>query len=828
MPKVSIPYPADYLRSRLTVTSDTAGAGKTVLTSSIIDDLIDQCLGVTAFYYFSFQRRDLQSLRQFKYALMVQIIKSLGQPHDKNQDMIYMPQAFQKLRKEWYPSRDPATASLDQTLLEVAGKPSRIFIIVDALDECDNGQVRYELLKFLKSLLYSSSTNVLFTSRPEPAIADAFSGLSIDISSVPFDNRSVNKDIHDHLRLLMTELPYSRWSLATQAKAIAVITSGADGVFRWAELQIQQLRGKMRDVDVDRALGRLPRGLSETYKRMLERIDFQDYRPEAMAVLRWLSRCMRPLSVAEVAELAAFEEHGADGGSTQPDNRDHEVSFVPGRRFNSPSEILHILGGLVTVSGPLGSNVPLQDLTIEFSHFSVGEYLASNEVYPRQFQLQPANCDRFIASCCQGYIAHYDTVNDDRSVQRGSYPLLLYCCFRLCEHLRKVASDLHDDPAKRFFLPDGGPEGYALSVALRRDTSGEAAGSDRISDFIRTLYENGTKTRASGRPTVPLLQSAAAFDDKRLIKLFLDSGTRVPNDILLYLIRPNTPQTMFGPLAQARSLTPSAAKSANERAQIWNLLLACPEVNLNCTNSFGQTPLQLAALNRDAVFFSFMFGREDVHIGHTECHGWGLLTCALIGGDKAIVDDVLAKDHDLASKDHYGWTALDWALHCEYDFPESTFAAVAKLGNASAMSSPFSFDLIKQWGFDAVETWIVAFSHNGKYLAVGLSTGKVEIRDVYSSGFLCVLHYHRHGIASISWSPDDSRLVTCSLDNSAKLCEIKVRRPLPTWNSKYTLSNVSLDGAVDHDDRILCRPAFWLRLVASRPVLHLKRFEQRA
>ena len=78
------------------------------------------------------------------------------------------------------------------------------------------------------------------------------------------------------------------------------------------------------------------------------------------------------------------------------------------------------------------------------------------------------------------------------------------------------------------------------------------------------------------------------------------------------------------------------------------------------------------------------------------------------------------------------------------------------------------------------EVWCVEFSHNGKLLAAGGSDKTVVIYDTTTFQVHHSLKGHESGVAHVSWSPDDSRLITCSQDRTAKLWEIDVRLLLYT------------------------------------------------
>lgn len=72
------------------------------------------------------------------------------------------------------------------------------------------------------------------------------------------------------------------------------------------------------------------------------------------------------------------------------------------------------------------------------------------------------------------------------------------------------------------------------------------------------------------------------------------------------------------------------------------------------------------------------------------------------------------------------------------------------------------------------EVWHVVFSHDGSRLASCGSDGYVFIYEVGSFEVLHTLKDHDDGIGAVAWSPDDSIIVTGSLDGRARLWNTKV------------------------------------------------------
>lgn len=104
--------------------------------------------------------------------------------------------------------------------------------------------------------------------------------------------------------------------------------------------------------------------------------------------------------------------------------------------------------------------------------------------------------------------------------------------------------------------------------------------------------------------------------------------------------------------------------------------------------------------------------------------------------------------------------------------------------NSSASPSLFSdhmcdrnqFPLITitELSQNAGEVWFVAFSHNGRRLA---TSGEDSVVIIYDTSTFYVRHTltdHTSHVAYVTWSPDDSKLITCSHDHKARVWDSEV------------------------------------------------------
>jgi len=171
------------------------GGGKTISASIVIDELTkwagnDENAGI-AYIYCNFRQKDTQKASD----LLASWLKQLAQG-----------QRFSRLKSLYYHHRKNKTRpSLDETsktLRSVASLYSRVFIIVDALDECQTADgCRSRLLEEMFSLRDNCSVNIFATSRLLPEIKQQFNG------SLTLEIRASSEDIRIYVDSQMSHLP---------------------------------------------------------------------------------------------------------------------------------------------------------------------------------------------------------------------------------------------------------------------------------------------------------------------------------------------------------------------------------------------------------------------------------------------------------------------------------------------------------------------------------------------------------------------------------------------------------------------------------------------
>ncbi|KAJ9413673.1 ankyrin repeat-containing domain protein [Fusarium oxysporum] len=126
---------------------------------------------------------------------------------------------------------------------------------------------------------------------------------------VQLDKNVINADIRSYVEATLEQKPDfvdKKLSPSILEEIRDKIGDGADGMFRWAACQLETLARCLSPKDIKTALRSLPRDLNETYCRMLQNIP-SEYKRSAIRLLQFLVYTKRPLELAEAIEVIATE-----------------------------------------------------------------------------------------------------------------------------------------------------------------------------------------------------------------------------------------------------------------------------------------------------------------------------------------------------------------------------------------------------------------------------------------------------------------------------------------------------------------------------------------
>jgi ankyrin repeat protein len=221
--------------------------------------------------------------------------------------------------------------------------------------------------------------------------------------------------------------------------------------FRWVFCQLEILR-RSEPWNLRGILEKLPKTLDEIYERVLKDINEdinEDNRDHARRLLHCLAVAIRPLRVDELAEILAFDFDDVQGGAPK---------FHAGRRRKDKEEaVLSTCSSLIAIVDSHGDRV------VQFSHFSVKEFLTSDRLASStedvsRYHILPGPAHTILAQACLGFLLHLDDHVDKESVK--GFPLANYAAQHWVAHAQfeDVASRVKDgmrslfDPDKPHFV----------------------------------------------------------------------------------------------------------------------------------------------------------------------------------------------------------------------------------------------------------------------------------------------------------------------------------------------------------------------------------------
>ncbi|KAF3071792.1 Ankyrin-1 [Trichoderma lentiforme] len=354
------------------------GAGKTFQTAILIDYLSrafrhDDTIGL-AFFYYRFDRQDAQKPEQ----LIANLIKQLGQDHQPSRERI---QSFYEGHKK--KDSRPLIEELVHLLQVITSLFSRAYVVIDALDECDDTD--YSRTRLLDSLFAAQKKglNICATSRNFHVIEQRFED-AIKWQVTPSEN-----DIFSFLDRRMSQLPdFVQNNIPLQEEIKKCIESAIEGMFLLAQMYIESLVGKRSIASVQRALEGLktyPKEskdrsdvLSKAYHKAMERIQQQkgDLPADAMTILAWVVKSKRPLPIGTLRLILAI---------------DIEKSMIDEDNFPTADHITQACAPLVVIES--------KTQEARLAHYTIQEYFErSNDIWMEKSQ-------QLIANTCMSYLS---------------------------------------------------------------------------------------------------------------------------------------------------------------------------------------------------------------------------------------------------------------------------------------------------------------------------------------------------------------------------------------------------------------------------------------
>ncbi|GKT41310.1 uncharacterized protein ColSpa_01491 [Colletotrichum spaethianum] len=229
----------------------------------------------------------------------------------------------------------------------------RLVCFVDALDECDEEQVR-EMVTYFEELGYEATAEgvhlqICFSSRHYPHI-EIQNGLKLTLENQPGHEQDLEKYVRNCLRV----------GKRSDAEDIKIgVLEKANGVFMWVVLVVDILnkeyaRGQI--AAAKRKLGEIPSRLSDLFKDILRRDN--ENMDDLLLCIQWILYAKRPL-LREEFYFAMLSELPTE-----------ELAIYDPKKITGDD--LHLF--VISSSKGLAEITKSKNATIQFIHESTMEY----------------------------------------------------------------------------------------------------------------------------------------------------------------------------------------------------------------------------------------------------------------------------------------------------------------------------------------------------------------------------------------------------------------------------------------------------------------------
>ncbi|KAH7462318.1 hypothetical protein FOMA001_g18690 [Fusarium oxysporum f. sp. matthiolae] len=553
-----------------------------------------------------------------------------------------------------------------------------VFILIDALDECDRS-TRKVLLRCIRELFQASPESdgnfkFLVTCRPEIGdIEFELDGIGV---ALKMDSGEVNADLSDYINHKSEDLAQrKKYSQSLGAKVKKALVGEAGGTFLWVSLMINEL-GSIPNYEVERKLKDLPKGLDEAYTRILEDNIPKERQEDARFLLLSMISARRPLKKKEIAASFAFWKTSL---------------VVSDRDLHDYMDICASCSSIIFFD--VASNDG--ETTVNFCHQSLKDFLlkthsgisgawyqtSSDDANLHMFQL----CWRYLSSdvffngrlvvSCRNNMLH-KTPWKELQAHSHQYSFLGYASREWEEHAitsyPAILKDLQIDTAKAPTLRDAwllrtAREGQGQEAVVKLLLATEGVGVDSKDEYGKTP-----------------LSLAATFGNEATVKLLLetekvdvdskDETGRTP----LFLAAEDGHEAIVKLLLETEKVdmdsknkdgwTPLSFAAANGHEAIAKLLLETKKIDVDSKDEHGRTPLSWAAGEGHEDIVKLLLETEKVDVDLKDTYGQTPLSIAAAYGHEAIVKLLLATECvDVDSKDEHGVTPLSLAAGYGYE-----------------------------------------------------------------------------------------------------------------------------------------------------------------
>ncbi|KAF7952664.1 hypothetical protein EAE96_005895 [Botrytis aclada] len=599
------------------------GAGKSTLASNFIKDFKNHSLegrpAILLYHFFHYESQD-NSARNLLRSLIFQIMSKNLNPLSDLISLLDQKRNFyhkvEEPRNSWgeWISQAVLTEEFLGKCLEAIAEAHWLYIVIDALDECSNGEISslMSLLYFLNSIALKNSIKLFIISRPGLMYEEAFSCL-------PYHKIVLENENQTDLQQFVSFKMLARFPDFPNQKQISdTLLERASGIFLWVKLVIHNLRELTHCEEnfTESSVSRVPTRLDDLYNAIYEYLLRMESRV-ALRILGWVVFARRPFSLGELKAALDVYQSSIEVSSQSSRHITQNQLLSP---YQASIDFLIVsCHELLEVEGPDG--------IVSLVHLSVREFLISRAASETS---QPGYSDAkyfnnahiSIAEVCVTYLA-FRSVDENAGVNfdPDNSGFLQYAVVHWVEHARAA-----DRPGVSY-------QPLFRCLHLR---------SPNFLKFWIAQYQKHVKSRSSSKNILEgwtALHLSAAFGICNLVRIIIEIG-----EIQCFDSR------------DAHGRTALSLAAENNHLSVLRLLLEAGASITTRDYRYGLSPLEWAAFQGNVEIVEILMEKA------ISWSGTSLLSIAVARAHKSVVKLLLKERATVNSIDKYwGCTALHLA-----------------------------------------------------------------------------------------------------------------------------------------------------------------------
>ncbi|KAF3185298.1 hypothetical protein TWF788_004617 [Orbilia oligospora] len=408
------------------------GAGKTILTSVVVDDLFDRyfydpAVGI-AYIYFNFKGSAYLRIDDLLSSLLKQLMRT--------QDSL--PKHIEELYDHYKGIGRPSRAQIMNSIHVISAAYSRMFIVIDALDEYEEYS---EFLEKIFEIYERQQLSIFATSRHIPGIRDKFKGKeSCTECEIRASDEDVRRYLEGQILRLGTKAVKSNKEIIKNS-IVGLVQGMASYRFLLAHLYFEAIKTAKTLKMINQILkgfsssrGASNSAYDSTYSAIMEKIRTNDEVsvPIAFKVLIWITCASRRLTKKELQHAIAVEPE--------------EPTGIDNDNIPDIEDLISPCLGLVTIDEE--SNV------VRLIHYTAQEY------FERTKQYWFSNPHDYLAKTCVIYLS-YDSFKsgpcldiNDLKERMSSNALYEYAAINFAYHVQESSPEQLLSLVLHFLLQD--------------------------------------------------------------------------------------------------------------------------------------------------------------------------------------------------------------------------------------------------------------------------------------------------------------------------------------------------------------------------------------